>query len=78
MQECPIALGSCSFQGRWGKSGSIVRAAGKSWTPGTSKVFAPFVSRGVFISEGETHIDMMSLMLIYTPVFASYLEHQAF
>jgi len=30
-----------------------------------------FVSPGALGTEGETHMDMMSLMLIYTPVFAS-------
>jgi len=38
---------------------------------GCSEVFISFVSQRVLTAEGETHMDMMSLMLIYTPVSAS-------
>jgi len=33
---------------------------------GCSRGFVSFVSPGVLIAEGETHIDMMSLMFIYS------------
>jgi len=38
---------------------------------GSSGVFVAFVSPGVLAAEGETHMDMMSLMLMYTLVSAS-------
>jgi len=40
---------------------------------GCSGVFVSFVTSGVLIAEGETYIDMTSLLLIYTPVLASQL-----
>jgi len=38
---------------------------------GCSGVFISFVSWGVLTAEGETPMDMISLLLIYTPLFAS-------
>jgi len=58
MQECGIALGSCSFRESREKSGSTVRSTGKSWKPRGGKVFVFLtVSPGVLMVERETHME---------------------
>ena len=54
-QGCAIVLGQCSFRESGKKSGSAVRSAQKSWKPGSRRLFAPHVSQGAVMGEGETH-----------------------
>ena len=52
------SFGIVNFRESRGKSGSIVRSAGKSWKPrGGRRVCFPFNWPGVLTGEGETHME---------------------
>jgi len=62
------SFGIVRFSGKPGEKEKHCKASRKG-----GKVFVSFVSPGVLTRRGETRMDMMSLLLIYTPAFASYL-----
>jgi len=71
MQECD-SFGIVELSGKLGEKRKYSKVSVKELEAGgCSGVFVSFVSPGVLTAEGETHMDMMALMLMYTPVFAS-------
>jgi len=72
MQECDNCFGIVQLSGKLGEKRKYCKVSVKELEAGgCSGVFVSFISPGVLTVEGETHMDMMSLMLIYTPVSAS-------
>jgi len=70
MQESAIVWGSSSFWKVGGKAEALQGQCQELEAGDRSGVFVSFVSPGVLTAEGETHMDMTSLM-IYNTVSAS-------